>query len=298
MSNIETIKSAEVEKAFRKVFMNRLEREDNEFGMSQSGFCLDRLRLQKVFKEEIIDTANGNMIIGILFHEKLKPLVKNTRYGKAHLPKNWWDIKGWVMAFINRPRYERMVRYEHPDGFKLGGHCDCDLPAISKIIEFKTTGSSKRWDSSNEMLSAYILQANAYAYKLGREGWELWIVYKGFQDVNKEFVTIISGATSEDIYIRFIERLQWVWYAIQNDGELAGPEMDWECNTCNVKRFCEKIKKKYAFSVKLLPCSRREFIDKVDENTFKLFYRKKWIIYDANTKIYNINPNFVEEYGL
>ena len=292
------VRSKEVEASFRDVFMSKLTREENEFGMSQSGFCLDRLRLEKIFVRDIRRDANGNMVIGTLFHGKLKPLIKGMSYGKAHLPKKWYDVKGWVMAFINRPRYERIVKYEHEDGFKIGGHCDCDLPALSKIIEFKTTGSSKPLDKSNELLSAYILQANAYAYKLGRKEWELWVVYKGFQSVYDPFVTIISGLTSEVDYIRFIERIQWVWYAIQNGTELAGPEMDWECSSCGVKKFCDKIKKKYAYAVSILPCSRNYFIEKTDESTFKLFYRKKWIIYDSNTKAYSINPKFKEDYGL
>lgn len=292
------LSSDELEEAFREVFMSHLTREPNEFGMSQGGFCLDRLRLEKVHIAELSPYANGNMVIGTLFHKELKALVKASKYGKAHYPQRWYDIVGWVKAFINRPRFERMVRYEHPEGFKLGGHCDCDLPALSTIIEFKTTGSSKTWDSSNDLLGAYILQANAYAFRLGRKRWELWIVYKGFNDIFQPFITIISGDTDPDIYIRFIERIKWVWYAINNNGELAGPEIDWECNTCNVKRFCEKIKKKYQFASTLLPCTRNTFIEKTSKNLFELFYRKKWIIYDANGKIYNINPTFKEEYGL
>ena len=112
------------------------------------------------------------------------------------------------------------------------------------------------------------------------------------------FITIISGITSEEDYIRFIERIQWVWYAIENGTELAGPEMEWECASCGVKQFCEKIKKKYKLAVSILPCSRTTFIEKTNESTFKLFYRKKWIIYDRNTKFYSINPTFKEDYGL
>jgi hypothetical protein len=291
-------RAKEVEASFREVFMSKLTRDANEFGMSQAGFCLDRLRLEKIYMNDLRRDANGNMVVGTLFHQKLKPLIKGMSYGKAHLPKKWYDIKGWVMAYINRPRYERIVRYEHEDGFKIGGHCDCDLPALDKIIEFKTTGSTKPLEQSDELLSAYILQANAYAYRLGRKEWELWVVYKGFQSVYEPFVTIISGPTSEDDYIRFIERIQWVWYAIQHGGELNGPEMDWECNSCGVKQFCEKIKKKYSLAVKILPCSRNKFIDTVGESAFKLFYRKKWIVYDANLKIYHISPSFKEEYGL
>ena len=283
--------------AFRPVFVSHLQREPNAFGMSGIGFCLDKLRLGKIHVDEIPLDTNGKMVIGTLHHELLPKVLENHPYGLFHVPKNWLNPAELRDFIHNKPVFEKIVKYDSGEGWVLEGHCDIDLPAVDCIIEYKTTGMKKVATVDDPVISAYILQANGYAYNLGRKRWEIWIVYKDFNSVHEDFVQIISGDTSEEIWEEARERISWVWEAIQNDGELAGPEMDWECSGCPTKKWCEKIKKKYATIVSILPCSRGEIIAATNESMFKFFYNKKWILYDRNNKGYSLADNFKEEYG-
>lgn len=268
--------------------------------MSGMGFCLEHQRLRKLYYEFFKNNpdTNGAMVTGVMYHEKLKELLKNHPYGKAHYPKKWYNPKQLWNFIKLRPRFEKIVKHDSQRGWKIRGHCDIDIPALDLIIEFKSTGMNKEFSLDDPIIQAYILQANAYAYRMGRRKWELWIIYIKYKSIHGALATVISGHASLETYELYEERCDIVWNAYINDKELIGPEMDFECNNCMAKKKCGILKKKYQDIVSILPCKRNDIIEATNETMFKFFYRKKWIIYNHNSKDYALSDSFKNEFGV
>jgi len=272
------IPSKQLEDAYRKVYGSPIVRGENTLGCSEVGFCMEKIVLKMRLKQE--NAVNGNMVIGKLFHGDLKKILKETVYSKY--PK--WKI--WL-----KPKFESLAKYSDSRGFNIEGHCDIDLPAFDRVIEAKTTGAQKAWVIGEDFLTdAYVYQANAYAYIKGRKYWELWIVYKEFEDIqNNRFVSVLEGETSKPLFDMFLDRVDNIFKALQVNKDLMGPEQNWECKGCSYVRKCPYWVDLIPRFEKALPNTKALLVvEESMKKAFDLYYDKKWITYDRSAKVYRL----------
>lgn len=231
---------SEVRQAMLQVWDRPLLRNPNSYGASQIGFCLEKINIQ--IRSGIPPPLNAAMWIGKMAHSDLVRIIAHTTYGIAHgLTK-----RDRYMNRKNAPKFEAICNYTDPRGFFIEGHCDCDLPAMDRIVEFKTTGSKKEWLQGDPLTDIYISQANAYAYIKHRSFWEIWILYKEFDDLgNAELipVTVFEGQTDQQIWENYLDRVYTLHTAVLSGVDLVGPEISWECRYCSYKKLCPNYQK-------------------------------------------------------
>lgn len=292
-------KKKQLEKTFIKIYGQPIFYEKHKYGMSGVGFCLQKMVIKKRFKVET--KVNGNMVMGKIGHNDLKKLVKNHPYGKAHLPKTiwgWFNPYNWYRIIFLRPRYEKIVKHDFEGGFGTNGHCDIDFPALDLIVEYKTTGSNREWLVGTGLTDAYILQANGYACALKRKKWELWILYKMFDDILEDsFISIIEGDADMEIFEEFEERLSIVEQCVKDGTDLDGiPEMSWECRNCSMIVLCHKWNTQLETFLNMLPSIKKDLVAATSDKMFELMSKSKKIRYNREQKVYKLVKKD-EEYG-
>lgn len=269
------IEAIDLEKALRDIYGQPIVRPPNTFGASEGGFCKQKLVLKSRLKRET--KVNGKMVIGKIFHKELKEIVKNTIYGKAHGLKFW-----------KAPEFESLATYHDPRGFSIEGHVDCDLPAVDAIIELKTTDYRQEYSDGDEILRAYLLQANAYACIKKRKRFELWFVYKQFRDImNERFVSVISADADMELFNEFLDNCYLVWRAIKEGKDLMGPEASWECKYCSYVDDCVHWKEILGQFARMVPSTKANLTGSPDmARAFKLQSDRGLLKYRRDIKQY------------
>jgi len=260
----------------KREYGNIIPREDNEFGASGIGFCKKKIVLTRKLRKmgKTVVSFNGSMFLGKVLHKFLFPeLIKNHPYGKAHGRKFWL-----------RPRFEvdKIIPLED-ENFFIHSHIDCDLPALDKIIEFKTTRSEREYREGDFLTDTYILQANAEAIQMGRSSWELWILHLNFNDVAKS-MSIIVGNSDPELYEKYKMQCSFITDALENNISLIGPEAKFECYNCPEPVFfsCDNWTEKLKEISKIMeePIKSQKNIPEEMQEIFNLLKKRKLVFYE------------------
>lgn len=257
----------------RDLYARPITRSPRAYGASSIGFCMEKIVLSKRLESPVAMSAA--MLTGKVYHEVFfRKIVQRV------FPVGW---KVW-----QRPRYENEVRFVDPRGFTIEAHPDIDLPAYDRIIECKTTSHRREWSRGEFLTEAYISQANAYAWLKGRKFWEIWVVALDFDDaLEEDFMTRITGETSEEEWKDFIERVWFIDQAIQQGQDLVGPEQQWECKRCQFLFECPHHVEKLRKLIGLLPATRAS-LDAEMQRELDLLADVGCAVYDKKEKVWKV----------
>ena len=267
----------EFQKAFVGILRRQLDYGPHIYHCSEMGFCLEKIVLSRRLQQ--FAEMNGKMVKGSLWHELLPKVVRL-------LP----DLERKKHAPI---RYERFVKYNDDRGFQVQGHIDVDLPGESAILEFKTTDQDKAWDHNDPVLIAYSGQGNAYANIIQREHVWIYIFCTDFDNLddpvsNPDTVKTVSRVIFDKDpadFQRWLDRVWFVDQAIENNRDLQGPEVSWECKYCSFYQQCPYHIEQCNAVLAYIPCKRNE----IPENLlpeFDILISKKILFYDWQQKLY------------
>lgn len=275
----------------QEAYIRRVKRDapievEHSYGPSSSGFCLEKIVLRKRLDKKV--PINAIMYIGRQLHKDFKNIFKETKYATAHGDTWMKRLTNWK----NRPRFEKYFEYRDPKGrgFIIRGFIDADVPAVDCIIEYKSTGRDSPYEQGDPVLDAYIMQANAYAYIMNRERFEIWIFYKAYEDPETESVfSIINGGVDRDLFEYFLDRVHAVDKALYEDDDVVGPEMGWECSRCHLVNDCPHRQNDVAAMKKLLPATKAEITNAGMGECFRRLKALGTIIYNRTSKKWEMN---------
>jgi len=211
-------------------------------GASDIPYCVRKNILKKL--NDIKTILNNKMMFGKLYEEVL--------YKRNVLKQLMLYLINQLDAFPKQIDTKKEDYWEVKPGYKIRMHPDIYTSLYT--IEIKTTSAYK--SSWTQKLAPYqVAQSNFYcgyykhpmsflhkinirAFINTFESWDkLWGDYGYFQPIYFD----------NSFYKLCVERALFVFDGIENkESYVAGPEMMWECDTCEVKHLCKNpIKKEY-----------------------------------------------------